>query len=153
MKNIFYILLFSFVAACTSPENSIDGEIKATETNIDTLEIPDHHTSRLALDWNGFYHGILPCADCEGIETRLILNENLTFELSIRYLGVGDSAWQHETGVFEWSGNNITLLRELNEGEGAVHYKVEENQVVQLDLNGEKIEGELSENYVLKKQD
>ena len=31
------------------------------------------HNSRNALDWAGTYEGVLPCADCPGIQTRLSL--------------------------------------------------------------------------------
>ncbi|HSH50375.1 MAG TPA: copper resistance protein NlpE N-terminal domain-containing protein, partial [Bacteroidales bacterium] len=30
---------------------------------------PDMHTSEISLDWQGTYKGVLPCADCPGIET------------------------------------------------------------------------------------
>ena len=35
--------------------------------------IPDMHTTMNSLDWDGTYTGILPCADCKGIETNITL--------------------------------------------------------------------------------
>jgi uncharacterized lipoprotein NlpE involved in copper resistance len=52
--------------------------------------IPDMHDSRNALDWPGVYKGVLPCADCEGIETRLSLQRDGDFERTTRYLGKAD---------------------------------------------------------------
>ena len=40
------------------------------------------HSSRNSLDWAGTYEGVLPCADCPGIRTRLTLNRDESYELS-----------------------------------------------------------------------
>ena len=39
--------------------------------------ITDFHNSLNSLDWEGTYSGILPCADCAGIQTLIKLNKNL----------------------------------------------------------------------------
>ncbi len=41
----------------------------------------DMHTSQNSLDWAGVYEGVLPCADCPGIQTRLTLSRDETYEL------------------------------------------------------------------------
>jgi heat shock protein HslJ len=71
---------------------------------------PDTHSSRNALDWAGVYEGVLPCADCPGIRTRLTLNRDEAYELSTRRLE-RDQAPQVVRGRFAWqaSGNAITL--------------------------------------------
>ena len=39
--------------------------------------VPDPaHNSRNSLDWAGIYEGVLPCADCPGIQTRLTLSRD-----------------------------------------------------------------------------
>jgi uncharacterized lipoprotein NlpE involved in copper resistance len=105
--------------------------------------------SQNSLDWNGIYQGILPCADCEGIKTEVRLNLNNTFVLKTRYLGKDDTVFI-ETGFFKWDkkGSKITL----NE-DNSHQYLVGENLIFKLDLNGEKIMGSLSENYILSKID
>jgi hypothetical protein len=40
---------------------------------------PAGDTSRTSLDWPGTYTGVLPCADCEGIETTITLSVDLTY--------------------------------------------------------------------------
>ena len=37
--------------------------------------------SQTSLDWDGIYYGVLPCADCPGIQTTLYLNKDLSFKL------------------------------------------------------------------------
>ena len=44
------------------------------------------HNSRNSLDFAGVYEGVLPCADCPGIQTRLTLNRDVSYELSTLYL-------------------------------------------------------------------
>ncbi len=68
------------------------------------------HGSRNSIDWAGVYEGVLPCADCPGIQTRLTLNRDETYELGTLYLG-RDSAARLVRGRFSWqpSGNAITL--------------------------------------------
>ena len=46
--------------------------------------VPDMHNAQNALDWNGTYQGLLPCASCEGIATELVLNDDGTYRLQPR---------------------------------------------------------------------
>ena len=91
------------------------------------------HNSRNALDWAGVYEGMLPCADCPGIQTRLSLQQDGRFELSMRYLERQVAPYV-STGSFSWNadGNTITL-----EGAGgAAMYRVGEGRLLQLDRDG-----------------
>jgi len=102
--------------------------------------------SQNALDWQGMYTGVLPCADCEGIRTTLALQEG-KYTLKSVYLGKEASSF-HSQGEFKWSedGSSITLL-----GDNAIRYKVGENKLFQLDLDGNLITGALKDHYVLIK--
>jgi len=118
---------------------------------IDSM-IPIADNSRLSIDWAGTYRGVLPCADCEGIKTELVLDESGTFRLGMLYMGKGKSGPVIREGRFEWdkTGNKI-MLKEVAEGEGPRHFQVGEEKVFQLDLKGNRITGELAEEYVLSK--
>jgi uncharacterized lipoprotein NlpE involved in copper resistance len=118
------------------------------EVGVDTLSISDN--SQNSLDWQGTYKGVTPCADCEGIETEIILNLDLTYVLKTKYLGKGDGKVFEEKGSFVWdkSGGKITLKG--GQG-GPSQYKVGENQLIQLDMEGKVIEGDLAEMFILKK--
>ncbi|MGR5063631.1 copper resistance protein NlpE [Photobacterium sp. DNB22_13_2] len=108
------------------------------------------HSTRNALDWNGTYTGILPCADCEGIKTELVVKKDGTFILTEVYLGKEGSAFEYE-GSFNWNtaGNTIALP---GAGDDAVQYFVGENQLFRLDKEGNRVEGDLASHYVLRKQ-
>ena len=65
---------------------------------------------RNSLDWAGTYEGVLPCADCPGIKTRLVLHNDGRFDLSTQYLD-RQVAPQTASGRFSWNsaGSSITL--------------------------------------------
>ncbi|WEM45081.1 copper resistance protein NlpE (plasmid) [Photobacterium sp. DA100] len=108
------------------------------------------HSARNALDWDGTYTGILPCADCEGIKTELIVKKDGTFILTEVYLGKEDNIFEYE-GSFNWNnaGNTIALP---GAGDDSVQYFVGENQLFRLDQEGNRVTGDLADHYVLRKQ-
>jgi copper homeostasis protein (lipoprotein) len=105
--------------------------------------------SMVSLDWTGTYTGILPCADCQGIETWITLNKDNTYLIKSKYIGKGDDFIENR-GIFLWknNGSNISLDGIVN---APNMYQVGENKLIQLDLTGQKITGNLAEKYQLKK--
>ena len=117
--------------------------------NSNQPQVSTGDTSQTSLDWNGTYTGITPCADCEGIETSLTLNKDMTYQLSNTYKGKStDAIIKTGTFTFNQDGNSITLGSITD---GPSKYAVGENQLTQLDLEGNKITGDLADKYVLKK--
>lgn len=108
------------------------------------------HGSQNSLDWAGAYYGMLPCADCEGIETVVTINNDNTYLLQTRYVGKDEQVFE-TSGTFSWDkkGANITL-----EGikDAPSKYQVGENKLIQLNMKGKKIKGDLADKYVLTKQ-
>ncbi|BAQ60760.1 lipoprotein [Geminocystis sp. NIES-3708] len=102
-----------------------------------------------ALDWNGKYQGIIPCASCEGIKTTLTLNQDLSYVLSTQYLGKSEEVFEVK-GTFQWNkaGNTITL-----DGikDAPNQFLVGENTLIQLDMTGNRITGNLADKYMLSK--
>ncbi|MFA5683983.1 MAG: copper resistance protein NlpE N-terminal domain-containing protein [Lysobacteraceae bacterium] len=107
-------------------------------------------TSANALDWAGRYAGVLPCADCEGIETRLDLAEDQTYVLRTRYLGKSERVFE-EKGRFRWDRDGRSIRLDGFDG-GPGRYLVGENQLFHLDSAGQRIEGPLAGHYRLSKQ-
>lgn len=123
---------------------------KPTRLNDNTGEAMTADNSRNSLDWQGVYRGVLPCADCSGIRTQIILNKDLTYEMALQYVGK-ESGVIKSNGMFQWNGAGgiITLTgsREPNQ------YLVGEGKLFKLDKDGKRIQGDLAEQYVLKKGD
>jgi heat shock protein HslJ len=105
--------------------------------------------ARYKIEWAGTYVGVLPCADCEGIQTRITLNKDGSYTMSQKY--------ENKDGLFEqkgnirWSvlGNTIALSDLANTN--PVNYKVGENEITMLDGDGNEIKGTLANNYILAK--
>ena len=114
-------------------------------------EVPKADNSQNSLDWPGVYTGIVPCADCDGIETVVIIHKDLTYRVQTKYIGKSTEVFD-KRGTFVWdkSGNSVEL-QGIATGTMPTRYRVEENQLIQLDLKGKKIAGEQASRYVLKK--
>jgi copper homeostasis protein (lipoprotein) len=128
---------------------SCNKKVKIATDNSSDKEYYLSDNSQNSLDWKGIYQGITPCADCEGIKTEIRLNLDNTFLLKTRYLGKEDTVFI-QTGLFKWDkkGSKITLNENLNH-----QYLVGENVLFKLNLEGESITGNLSNNYKLPKID
>lgn len=144
MKIIFGILVSFLFCSCKE-------EMKRTEVKLDTIEkASDSHNSQNSLDWQGTYKGVIPCADCEGIETEIVLNADLTFTLKTKYLGKGDGKIFQEAGSIVWDQTGGIISLEGLKSRPS-QYKVGENRLIQLDMEGNVITGDLAEKYVLTK--
>lgn len=150
-KRLFlFVATMLFLSSCasksennTTPEPTPYEEVKA--------EVPVGDNSRNALDWPGTYKGDLPCADCERIETTIVLNSDNTYQFTASYIGKEKPLILNNSGAFTWNaeGGKISL-----EGikDGASQFIVGENKLIQLDLSGERITGALASKYELIKQ-
>ena len=112
---------------------------------------PDGHTAANSLDWSGTYQGVIPCADCEGIQTVVTLNKDMTYAFSATYLGKPGKPFE-KTGTFSWNeaGNTVILAGLENRPN---KYFVGERYLLQLDVEGRKIEGASASLYRLQQQD
>ena len=108
---------------------------------------PDIHNAETSLDYRGTYRGVLPAADCPGIETTLTLAPDGSYALHLKYID-RDSEFD-EKGAFTVKENLLTLTP--SEGGQPQYYKVEENRLRRLDADKQPVTGPLDENYVLKK--
>jgi uncharacterized lipoprotein NlpE involved in copper resistance len=141
------VILLSFVCLVLALNSC---KTKGGNTNQTQTENVD--ASETILEWEGAYSGVIPCADCAGIETKLSLNGDNTYQISRKYLEKDDEVFENQgTFVLDETGSIITL-EGLDKTEYPTMYKVGENQLLQLDLEGNVIEGELADAYILKKE-
>ena len=98
MKKYLLLFVLAFITACQQPA------VKKNDT------VATSHNAKNALDYVGTYKGILPCADCSGLETEIAINENATFCIKTKYQGKGDKVFVQK-GNFTWNkkGNTIIL--------------------------------------------
>ncbi|ASW74445.1 hypothetical protein IQ37_05155 [Chryseobacterium piperi] len=160
MKNNFFLtgsLLAILLTSCSPKEktqeisSNSNVDSAAIHTSADSASIAnaiDTHNSQNSLDWDGTYDAVVPCADCPGIKTSLTLNQDKTFSITEEY--IDRKSKNEDKGTFEWdaTGSIITL-----KGKTANYkYKVGENMLIQLDLDGKEIDGPNKDLYVFKKK-
>ncbi|MBD1425096.1 copper resistance protein NlpE [Sphingobacterium arenae] len=110
-----------------------------TNANIENNKVSNMTESRLV----GTYRGSLPCTDCDAIATSLTLSNDRGYSLKYIYMGKSAKSFS-KTGSWKLQDGELNL-------EGVDYkYKVELDQLRQLDLSGKEIRGELAERYVLR---
>ncbi|MBB6464062.1 copper resistance protein NlpE [Flammeovirga kamogawensis] len=121
MRNILFlsVLLFSFFS-CSPQSESVIGK----------------------------YKGTIPCADCSGIKTGIVLTKDSTFMLTSEYMGKSDRI-KMERGTFTVENNVVKLKGRKH---GAFLYLFANGNLQQLDLKGNKINGKMSDMYILERQ-
>lgn len=155
-KAIFFtIILGLLLFSCKKEDKEATTnltEIKADSVAgmpIDTIHTGDN--SETSLDWDGIYVGTTPCANCEGIETELTLGKDKTFVLKTKYIGKGSEKTNTEKGTFSWDvSGSVIVLNGLEHKPN--QYKVGENHLVQMDMQGKIVEGNLASKYILQKK-
>jgi len=133
---ILFLAFFGFVS-CKSTKKTQTSEVKTTADN-----------SMTSIDWAGIYQGVLPCADCEGIKTQIVLQNDLSYILETSYIGKNEKVFKTQ-GTFKWdeNGSKITL-----DNENKQFYQVGENRIFHLDKDGNRITGDLADKYIMEKE-
>jgi len=127
MKHLSIVFVLAAMLSACALEKGVTPAKPAVASPVDS------HTSRNSLDWAGVYEGVLPCADCPGIQTRLTIGSDGTFERQTRYLD-RETLPRTERGQFTWhaSGNAISL----DANGGGQQYAVGEGRLIQLNRDG-----------------
>jgi uncharacterized membrane protein len=101
------------------------------------------------LELPAVFTGTLPCASCPGIETHLLVDSTGFREIT-RYIDE-NGGYNTTYGTWEVTGNDSLFLESNNE-----RYKIfiiENDSLRLLDQSGNRIEGDLAENYLLTYSD
>lgn len=143
MKLIFIISFLLSVAAC----NSASDNTPSTDSNSNTV-VPQAPVLNAEN-----YAGTLPCADCEGIDVSLQLNNDSSYSMNSVYKGSRvDSANNHlkETGKWSMHGTDTLYLSDTNNH--SIKYIKTDSTLTQLDGDGNIITGPLAAMFVLHKK-
>jgi|SRR5690554_1891144 len=107
------------------------------------------HNNANSLDWQGEYSGVVPCDDCPGIELTLRLDDDLSYQIKRLYIGENNISFVEE-GDFRWLANGSRIV--LMDSPTPNTYLVQENRLVVLNSEGNRIVGEQADHYILEKQ-
>jgi uncharacterized lipoprotein NlpE involved in copper resistance len=105
------------------------------------------HNAKDSLDWEGRYAGRIPSASGSGIDVQITLRSDLTFSMVYDYVDREGSFTENGTFIWDETGNVIIL----NHPSFPPYYRVEKDQLRQLDLERNEITGNLADMYVLRK--
>jgi uncharacterized lipoprotein NlpE involved in copper resistance len=148
MKKLFIIiatagLMYSCGGNTQKPQEQVEQVVSEITQTVDM------HNPKNSLDYKGTYTGKVPTAGGDGMLVTIELGEN-TYTRKTEYVNRKHEVFE-EKGNFTWNvaGNTITL-----EGikDSPNKYFVESNALVQLDMDGNRITGDLADMYILKKQ-
>jgi heat shock protein HslJ/uncharacterized membrane protein len=105
-----------------------------------------HSTPRLEFI-TGVYHGILPCADCPGIQYQLNLKKDRTYHESSFYLD-RDMTAIVDSGNYHITTDSVLILD--NKSPGFNQFKIlPDSDLLLLDIGGGNIESGFSDQYIL----
>ncbi|MDR2467097.1 MAG: copper resistance protein NlpE [Prevotellaceae bacterium] len=147
-----FVLALSIISIFTgSGLNSCKSKPRTAAKPSNEIVAVTADNSRTSLNWDGVYSGVIPCASCPGINVKITLKTDETYELVFSYLERGKQKYTHK-GKFKWSKDGSKITLDIKEGEFSTHYKVGENVLIVLDSNGDVITGELAGKYRLAKE-
>ena len=135
---VFLVVMIS----CNSSQKN-NAPIKNSEIKTESQA----HTSNLF----GTYEGTLPAADCEGIKTMLVINEDKTYTLKSEYIGQKDATFE-TSGVYHMIGDSIIELITPSSGEKTYYRMLNNKQVMLSDKEETVNKGSLAEHYILNKK-
>lgn len=145
----FSIGFATFLLSCCNPKTSHESP-PIGESPLAQKTLPA--SANTSSSWVGTYEGVLPCGHCEGIEIWLTLGEGGTFELKTNYLGLNDAREEQFTGKISWGQTDSTQVQLLGMiGDMPGRYLLQENGLLHLDANSQKISGPLAARYLLKR--
>ena len=105
----------------------------------------------LMRQWVGTYAGTLPCPDCQGIKTSLVLNPDGTYSMQEDYLGKDENKPKSSGGQWKTSADGATLELDYTKRDETVRFRqAEGNSIKMLGRDGAEIASKL--NYSLTKQ-
>jgi uncharacterized lipoprotein NlpE involved in copper resistance len=154
MKNtLFVIAVIIATMACNNAEKHAEhntGEMAGTADSPAADSAADIAAPVVTAD---HYFGIIPCADCTGIETEIDLKSDKTYLVHSIYIGrksTGPGSNEiSETGTWMLHGTDTIHLAGRKNTPSM--YIRTDTSLIQLDMEGNSIKGKLADKYILKK--
>lgn len=147
VKQLLVLVSFAALFSCGSGNTGEEKPLVVDSVRVDTTT-----ANALQLSFE-HYAGVLPCADCDGIEVELNLMPDSTWMMHIIYenrvsKGPGSNEMS-EKG--KWMMHGADTVHLMGRKDAPSLYIRTDSSLIQLDMKGKRIEGKLAKNYVLKK--
>lgn len=147
IKQLLVLGSFAALISCGSGETREEKPLVVDSVRVDTTAVVPMQVSF------EHYAGVLPCADCDGIEVELNLKSDSTWMMHIIYQnrlskGPGSNEMS-ENG--KWMMHGADTIHLMGRKDAPSMYIRTDSSLIQLDMKGKRIEGKLANKYVLKK--
>ena len=154
MKTFLTLIILALVGVSAwyfVTQNKQTEIVTVTTNNTDTLlVVKDSIINAGAYDSVplGFYQGMLPCRNCEGIQRTIMFTSDADFTMEELNWGKGTTAsktrgsWSDNDGIFVLSQKGKIISK----------YKLVKDSLINIEYNGTKIPDSLSKQYVLFKK-
>lgn len=146
MKKSFFVMaaaatMFAMgLVSCGNKQNT-----ENQEATTDTVVVAEPAPAPIS----GTFEGTLPCADCSGIKTELVISEDGKFKLTETYMAKKEKQFVSEGEIVRGEGGRFSLT----DKDGTVRqYELTDNTIAVLNAEGKKAEGELADKYILTKK-
>lgn len=136
--NILFIAAMT-LTAMTQCSKKTSGTVTATQ-----------ETGQSENDLAGIYTGVLPCADCPGIETTITVHPDNSYEIAQVYTEK-DSVPFISSGLIKKGEQENTWVFKSRYNE--TFYQYEDSALRMLDRSQKEIDGLLEQHYILKKKE
>ena len=144
LASVAVCALLSCKDANTTSESLELMESGALET---TLEVD----TKTSFEFAGTYTGTLPCGDCEGIKTSVILYNDSSYKLTSEYIGKSSEDYVEENRFLHNAEKRIVTLKPTDRSEAPKQFLVQGKSLLMLDTSGNIIIGDLASKYKLMK--
>jgi len=151
MKNRSFLILLLFIFGMSSCDLLSDKPAPVTKVVTDTMVIvKDRIINAGHFDSipSGFYQGMLPCKNCEGLQRTILFSGDDHFKMEELELGKSipakrtEGTWEKEKGKFLLYLNNKVLSQ----------YRMNKDSFINIETNGSRIPDSMSRQYVLFKK-
>lgn len=154
MKNkLFVIAILLITMACNNAEKHTEHNTGEMAGTADSLTADSAAVIAAPVVTAEHYFGVIPCADCTGIETEIDLKSDNTYLVHSIYLGrkstgPGSNEFS-ETGT--WMLHGADTIHLAGRKNAPSMYIRTDTSLIQLDMEGNRIKGKLADKYILKK--
>lgn len=151
-KSLLILAAVTLLTACSGGKQQKTATAETSGSGLQPTAriVPDMHNAENALDYQGTYKGVFPCADCPGIEIELTLHDDNTYTMKSSYMDRSEEPIQ-QTGSYSVEGNLLKLRANSMGLSMPEYYKVEENRLRRLNADKQPVTGELADKYILTK--
>ncbi len=150
MKIYVILLLLLLISSCGSTQQTYvephTQEHLSVHENYAINQQREIANKEFALKVQGIYEGLLPCADCSGIETKVQLYPDMMYRSEMTYKGKSVTPIV-TSGKYSVAENGVILLGEKPTGYNQFMFVTD--HLILLDKNGQMIDGSLAEKYYL----